>query len=431
MDSVISNRFSIFKDPVTDYSAERYFVYEYLPNVFSPESNYVEFQLSGSSDSFYDLYNSRIQFEAEILNEDGSPLDWTDDSNRPNITFINDLGNTIYNHGEIVMNNQSFQNSYMAYRSILKTLLETKTSYLEGAGTNSLFYQDTNDFDGSNSIAAATNIGAFKRQKIVEETSPVQLTGDVRNIFDIADQTRLIPSQTKMTIRLYLNADNFILLNGDTSKQYITRVSKFKLFMPFIQPRPALSATIEAKFQEKEAKFPYMKHDFRVFSLTTGQTSAELNNIFSGQIPSKIFVMIVRQSNLSGNVEYNPFYFHHCDVKSMSLCINGFSSCPTIMTDFSKGNFAQPMHSLVQLGAQVEDGTLITRSNYGKGYSLWVYNLDHNLSHQNLTPTVQKGDARLSLTFGTPLPGEFSVLIVGRRPCIAKVNKDRNYTIEE
>ncbi len=429
LDTAISERFALFQKVRTDRSYDKSFVIDYLSSAFSENSNVYEFHIPSNSSNYIDLFNSTIQFKFTIVNEDGSPIDWTVEP-IPSISYCNNIGHTMFRTGELTLNNMSLASDHMSYRCMFKALTEKSPTLLESEGTNAAFYLDNGSFKLAGPVAVASNAGAFYRTNLLSESNDgVEVLGHIKDMFDLAEQKKLIPSGVNLILRLYPHGEQFVLLNGEATRKFKFKMLNIKFFVTYVNPAPGLAVALEDQFLHSNALLPYIKHDFRVYSISAGSTSLELNNMFAGKIPSKLTLAFVEQDNYTGTEKKNPFYFEHLDISNISLCLNGSTLCPQYVCNFEDANYTQAM--LASMESAGADGTVINRSLYKEGHTVFKYLIDASVNIPDLLPRYVNGDTRLSVTFSKPTPTEMSLILMCERPAILKVTKSRLVTLEE
>ena len=77
------------------------------------------------------------------------------------------------------------------------------------------------------------------------------------------------------------------------------------------------------------------------------------------------------------------------------------------------------------------DGTVINRSLYKEGHTVFNYLIDASVNIPDLLPRYVNGDTRLSITFSKATTTEMSLVLMCERPAILKITKSRLVTLEE
>ena len=133
------------------------------------------------------------------------------------------------------------------------------------------------------------------------------------------------------------------------------------------------------------AKYPINRDGCKVFSAPRGNYSGNQPNIFQGQLPDRIVIGMVDSTAFNGSFKKNPFNFKNYDMTYLGLTVNGehLPSKPLQMKfgDAEGANYVSAFQTLFagsnKLFQNEENG--ITRDEYAKGYTLFVFDLTADL----------------------------------------------------
>ena len=116
----------------------------------------------------------------------------------------------------------------------------------------------------------------------------------------------------------------------------ILKIVDMSIFVRKVKLYPSMMNKIENDLNISNAIYPIQRPVIKVVNLTKGQATFNLDNIFTGQLPNKIIMGMVRQEAYVGNHLKNPLRFEPFGVNYLSLNING-EMLPTVpyQPDFS------------------------------------------------------------------------------------------------
>ena len=151
------------------------------------------------------------------------------------------------------------------------------------------------------------------------------------------------------------------------------------------------------------------------FTLSSGISTAEIDSLFVGQIPNKIFLFMVENEAYSGKYDKNPFNFQHFDLRSCSLSVEG-KQLPQngINIDVDNNEWIEAYYSYVKnCGLYPYDrGNGVTRDQYLGGCFIMAYDLtpdDAGDGVAYLTPR-RFGTVKANLRFKTGLSKTVTLL---------------------
>ncbi|GFX65158.1 uncharacterized protein F54H12.2 [Trichonephila clavipes] len=259
-----------------------------LSNVF--DNAPVEFHISGSAEDYIDLSQTQLYVKAKIVKVDNTPIP-KDDTIGPVNLFLHSLFSQV-DVSLIDRMVSNFSNTY-PYRSYIETLLnhayDSKTSQL----TAELFYKDSDD-------------GLKKRTEFFKESATVDMIGCIHS--DLSHQDRLLLNLVDLKIKLIRSKPEFCLQGSEGFKIVLDHVS---LFIRKVRVNPRVILGHAKALEKTSAKYPINRVLCKVYSIPKGSTSFFQDNIFSGQMPKKLFV---------GCVD-NEAFTEHFQILLMSLNI--------------------------------------------------------------------------------------------------------------
>ncbi|GFU17874.1 uncharacterized protein TNCV_3849621 [Trichonephila clavipes] len=197
------------------------------------------------------------------------------------------------------------------YRSYIETLLnhgyDSKTSQL----TAELFYKDSDD-------------GLKKRTEFFKESATVDMIGCIHS--DLFHQDRLLLNFVDLKIKLIRSKPEFCLQGSEGFKVVLDHVS---LFIRKVRVNPGVILGHAKALEKTSAKYPINRVLCKVYSIPKGSMSFIQDNIFSGQMPKKLFVGYVDNEAFHGAFSKSPYEFKHFNLNFIE-CMWMDNQCLTI-----------------------------------------------------------------------------------------------------
>ena len=180
------------------------------------------------------------------------------------------------------------------------------------------------------------------------------------------------------------------------------------------------------------AKYPINRVECTVFSAPRGNYSGNQPNIFQGQLPDRIVIGMVDSTAFNGPFKKNPFNFKNYDMTYLGLTVNGehLPSKPLQMKfgDAEGANYVSAFQTLFagsnKLFQNEENG--ITRDEYAKGYTLFVFDLTADLCARDHLQPIKNGNVSLEVQFGTALNLAINIMVLGEFQNLIEIDANRN-----
>ena len=419
----------LFEVPATQTSVESGAFVEYNPiSSLSDNSCPIEFCVSGSGTDYIDLANTQLLIKCKITKANGNNLVPADDHVAP----INNLLHSLFSEVDVKLNDTlvSTTNNTYAYRAYLENLLTfdgpTKQTQLMAA----LFYKDVAGGmqDANPHEVAATNTGMKKRNSFMESSAVVDLVGQIHS--DLFFQDRLLLNDVTMRLRLVRNKDAFVLMSSVVNAAYKLKIIEAKLLVRKVKILPSVQVAIAKALESSTAKYPIKTIITKSYTIPRGALSHTQENVFSGQLPSRLVIGIVNNDSYNGSYASNPLDFQHKDLTSVKVFMDGQGQLVRpIEVDFAADQYMQGYISIFAGTGKLfrDESCDITRSDYKSGYALFCFDLSPDLSgpcdHFQLS---REGALRLDLTFGTALDATVNVIVLSEFDSLVEIDRNRS-----
>ena len=169
-----------------------------------------------------------------------------------------------------------------------------------------------------------------------------------------------------------------------------------------------------------------------MFSTPRGNYSGNQPNIFQGQLRDRIVIGMVDSTAFNGSFKKNPFNFKNYDITYLGLTVNGehLPSKPLQMKfgDAGGANYISAFQTLYAGTNKLfqNEGNAISRDEYPKGYTLFVFDLTANLCARDHLQPIKNGNVSLEVQFGTALNLAINILVLGEFQNLIEIDSNRN-----
>ena len=114
-----------------------------------------------------------------------------------------------------------------------------------------------------------------------------------------------------------------------------------------------------------------------------GNLDANQENLFSGQLPTRIVIGCVDNNSFNGAFHKNPFNFKHFNLTQLKIYLDGQQqSLKPIEPNFAANKYIMAYSTLFSGTGklQKDEGIDITRMDYSNGYTLYAFDLTPDLA---------------------------------------------------
>lgn len=410
--------------PPTQTAVQNGLWIEHHPIATLSDTAPIEFHVSGSGDDYLDLANTFLYISAAIVHADDTAL-VADEKVGP----VNLWLHSLFSQMDVSLNNtlvSSSTNTY-AYRAFLETLLSFGPAAKDAFLTSSLWHQDTAGFTAK--ADRANNKGFGARALRTDKSKVVHMMGRLHA--DLFFQDRYLINGVNLRLRLVRSKDSFSLLASDPAgtKDYKIKLHSAVLFCRKVRIQPAVQLAHIKALEKAPAKYPIRRAQTKIFSVTQGNLVVNQENLFLGPLPRRIVLGCVSNAAFNGDQQLNPFHFHHFDINFLALYVDGKQvPAKPLQPDFAAQDYVRSYLSLFNgTGRMHRDaGNAISFQDYGKGYTLFAFDLTPDLSDQNHFELVKEGNLRLEIHFAQPLPTTINVVTYAEFDNVIEIDRSRN-----
>ena len=464
----------LFSVPPTQLSLEkgRWIDYRPLSSVQNDDAA-ITFMISGT-DEYLDLSKTILVVEGTV--ETSISNSQVGASQAP----VNNFLHSLFRQVEVYLNGKQVTPAMgtYPYRAYIETLLNYDVSAKKSQISSALYFKDTpghmeeggglpttrdirthtNQSDGtaSKSPVSVTNVtisgtgnqGFAARSKFISEGKKFVLSGPIFSDIFMCDRLLLNMIDLKVVLNRAPNA--FCLMDVALEGSQINPKVKFEdvvLKIRKVKVDEALSVANEQILKRTPALYPIRRVECKALTIPSNLPHVRKDNIFSGMIPKSFVFGLVDAAAFSGIYggnkggsngfkNGNSYNFQHFNVSTITLTVNG-EEVPfkQLTLDYKGGSngknkdFVQAYNTLFSGTGKMytNSGLDITREEYDKGYTLYVFDLTPDMCNTSgYFNAIQRGSLSVDITFAEASKVPISMVCYGDFENIITINSERN-----
>ena len=465
----------LFSVPPTQLSLEkgRWIDYRPLSSVQNDDAA-ITFMISGT-DEYLDLSKTILIVEGTVEASNGTSQ--VTASQAP----VNNFLHSLFKQVDVYLNGKQVTPAMgtYPYRAYIETLLNYDVSAKKSQLSSALYFKDTpghmeeggglpstidiktntnqttgvgkdsNKFTINNVMISGTgNQGFAKRSKFISEGKKFVLSGPIFSDIFMCD--RLLLNMVDLKVVLNRTPNAFCLMDVATAVNQINPRVKFEdvvLKIRKVKVDETVSIANEQILRRTPALYPIRRVECKALTIPANLPHVRKDNIFSGMIPKSFVFGLVDAAAFSGiyggdqgsskGFKYgNPYNFQHYNVSTITLTVNG-EEVPfkQLTLDYKGGNteknkdFVQAYNTLFSGTGKMytNTGLDITREEYDKGYTLYVFDLTPDMCNTSgYFNAIQRGSLSVDITFGEASKVPIAMVCYGDFENIISINSERN-----
>lgn len=369
---------------------------EYVPNASPLDAQVITFNIGGG-DEFIALDETEVEVGIRILKEDGSNLTAAD-----KVGCINYILQSLWKNIEVILNGTSisYNGSNQSLRAYLETVLSMETvatkSWLQSSG----YHKDTagkmDMADPNPTDSSTANKGLKERAEYTNESQLLVMRGKIHG--DIFNQSKPLIDHVKMTLKFTRNSDSFILMSSMPNAKYKVKIEH----MFVVVTKLIVEAKVENDVRNEVIPYSLTRVIQAEHTIPAGVTQHAVNELFHGDLPSKVVLCIVDHAALSGDYTKNPFNFQHFNISEISLKNSGaLVDGRPLKFNFEKNKFLDGYWGMFRgLDKRFRsEGNDIQLRDYKNGFAIYVFDLSPSLSGGQYTDPKKDGRLTVHLQF--------------------------------
>ena len=141
--------------------------------------------------------------------------------------------------------------------------------------------------------------------------------------------------------------------------------------------------------------------------------SLNWENAHVGQLPNRIFIVMVDNDAHTGSIVKNPFNLKHFNASQVDIYLNGEMPGPPLKLNFTDNQYIDGYRSLFATAgwADTDNGLDITRVNYKCSYCIFGFGTSPTFCHGEPQEQKRNGTFWANVEIRTPLPNSINVLM--------------------
>ena len=380
------------------------------------------------------LSDTELYVRMTIQKEDGTPFDLVDDDGQKLPVSQTEAGtpvdfilHTMWSSVDVKLNNNLVSESGTNY--MYKALLEALLTYDKNAKriqlSNEGFTGDSGNFAQINPDAPPFNHGLKVRHKWFSDSVMVEFVGPL--MADICNQDRLILPGVDIDIKLWPTRDEFRLITHPSGLKCKLFIDEIYLDVCKVAVSPEVMMGHAAGLEVTDSVYPFVRTDIRTFNIPEGNFGTNIEDIWQGEVPTRLVVGFVKSQAYNGDYSLNPFHFQHFDVSDIGFLVNGEATPrPSFKLDVANGTYPQGLNSSYKISGKTMENTDIgiTRETYKEGYTLIGFDVDPTTSPDfRYVGKPREGHTKLEIRFKNGLPTPVTVILYATFPEIMTIDE--------
>ena len=432
---VVQSSLALFQPPFLENGIQKVQWIDYSAVSSISEQSCIEFNIPGTSMDYIDLRKTKLYLQFKITKEDGTDIVYEldeDDNPTANCDQVGPINfpiNTFFRQVDVSLNQKvvsSEVGTNFPFKCIFDLLLNSSSDMLLSQAQGGLYHKD-NAGSMDNASYVGTNLGYYKRSTLVREGNVGTIEGYLYTDF-ILDQDRLLLNGVALNIKLFQASNSFRLMTP-SDKKYKVVITNALLKVCQVSVNPSMILTHDQALSKTPAIYPFWRSDIKSFTIASGSRTFMTDNIYHGNVPSKIIVGMVSNDAYSGNYNLNPFNFVHKNVNYLEVSVDG-TPVPhrPFKPNFAENDYIPSYLSMFGHDLDMQEGITISRSDYPLGYTFFIFDLQSYLNTDIMSKPI-KGHVRLSLRFASALDIAINVLVYAKFPDVLAIDQSRQVTL--
>ena len=426
---VVQSSLSIFVPPPVDNSIQR----EYWA---LSSGGIIEFNIPGNSLDYINLAKTKLHLKYIITKENGDAIidkrdptsgKPTDDSDQ--VGPINFPLHSIFRQVDLSFNQKLVSPDVgvnYPYKALIDLLLQSSNDMIHSQGQAALYFKDqAGDMDAHS--YTSSNVGFIERTIPTKDGGTASVEGCL--YLDLAlEQSRAILNGVAINLKLFQVTDEFRLMRTGT-ENYKLKITSAILKVCHVSLHPSMIVAHNEGLEHSPALYPFWRSDIKSFTVAAGSHTFMTDNIFHGEVPSKIIIGAVSNAAYSGDYQKNPFNFQNMGLNYLEINVDGqpVPSRP-FRPNFLENDYVASYLSLLDNEFAVKNGIIIKASDFPEGYALYLFDVQSFISGGVMTKPA-KGHVRLSMRFASAITETINVMIYAKFPEIMTIDKARNISV--
>ena len=429
-----SDNVALFYKPLEDKTVVSSEWVEYRPIGQLTPGATLEFNISGSGTKYVDLSSTKIRICARIVQGNGQSLPDAIIEGKPTpaaakVGPVNLLLQSMWRQVDVAINQQIISptvSERYAYKSYIEALLNYGRSASLSKLQSQLFFKDQGD-PSDNDPVDGTNNGLIQRAIYTEKSKVVSMEGPI--YMDICQQNRYILNGVPINFKLWPSSNQFALMSANPNADYRLEITEAVLKVKMVELLPDVVVSHAQALKANPSVYYFGRSDLRAFSVAKGQFSCSIEDIYQGEVPNHLIIGMVTSEAYMGSYKRNPFFFETFNCNSIGFFVEGRSTPSSPITPNCKASdYLSGYMTLFNENYHKDEGILISRNDYSKGYCLYKFDTCEESEHE-FARKSRRGHTRVDISFSKALEESVTILLFAKFPGQMEINEVRSVHI--
>jgi len=415
---------AIFTVPPNQVAIEKIYFSECRPvSSFNTDDAPIEITVPGQGNEYIDLRRSRLYVKCKITKADGTALiaqEKTGIINLPMQTMWSQIDT--YMNGKLVSLNT---NNY-PWKAYLKLLASSNEDATDSQLQSQLYYKDDFDMDDADAYGGS-NGGLTNRYTFTKESKIFDMEGPLYE--DVFRIDKYLVNGVNLHLKLFRNRAPFVLMSDEASPDYKLNLIDVVFKACMIKVDSGVLINHSEILKDTTAKYPLTRTEVKMSTCPSGSGTFIWQNVWSNNLPTKVFFAFVSQTAANGDYGKNPFKFQNL-ASEMALYVNGESlpSRPMKMDVGTNKNIVTPFVNLFDAAEKwnKDSGLTIKRPDFDVGYAIYAFNLAPSDLGEKYINLVRQGSVRLEVKFASNTTETLNCLAYAEFPALIEVDHSRD-----
>ena len=259
---------------------------------------------------------------------------------------------------------------------------------------------------------------SYDLYEFTKKSNEIEMCGPLP--FDICEQERLLLSHLDIKIELIKHYSDFIFKHPHGGR-YKFVLTDCKLIVPFVTLPPDAEIAQAEMLTKNPALYPYTNKKITVHSIPANSTFMDQVNTWSGDVPSKLTILMLPSENYNGSYKSDPFAFQHNKVSRAEFKVDNKligKSINTKITDDDKTSHINDAYcALVESYPLME----LSRNKWLNNFPAFHFNINSS-QNKDVLPLITKGLTNVYMKFETPIESDSVAIFFAEFPALMEID---------
>ena len=392
----------------------------------------LEFEFHGPkteiSGTVIDLKNLFLKLELKLVHKSGVvKKDGTAEAQTKRPLFINNLGQSLFQNVEVILNGTSVSssNNLHPYKAILEAALSHEPIAKEGILRAQGYFYEPDPSD----IIDETDSSPFGVRRLMVDQSEKNLSFNfpLSGSFLSGIDKYILPG-VEIRIKLTRSINQFVLLHNNISSKsvgnYSLQIVSDSLSVHMLELRSESFLSIEKALLKKAAQYDYKDVIAKTFLISEGTSIYYTDDVFDRAPISRLVFAMVPEKNFTGDYKTNPFHFQDFDLGSVKITREGAPVGATPI-DVSSSHIRAYFTTMKALGFE-HSGNGIILNDFEHHFCLaFQLTADLLIDDGTIRPELTGARLGLELKFTTVTGDPVRLIVLGERRSVVFIDRNR------